>query len=170
MKTRLKRPSPTLVIASLALFIAMTGTSIAANKYLITSTKQIKPSVLKQLKGAKGAKGPRGAQGSAGASGVAGATGATGASGVGKFIKRTAEGTFGTNFSKVTVSCNSGEVATGGGADWDASTSTGWPVVSYSVPDPYNAATPTGWAVEIDNMGGSGTGVQAIAWVFCATP
>jgi hypothetical protein len=164
MKTRLRKPSPTLVIACLALFVAMTGTGIAANKYLITSTKQIKPSVLKQLKGAKG---PRGAKGPAGAAGVAGSTGA---SGVGKFVKRTAEGAFGTNFSKVTASCNSGEVATGGGADWNASTSTGWPVVSYSVPDPYNAATPTGWAVEIDNMGGSGTGVQAIAWVFCATP
>jgi hypothetical protein len=164
MKARLKRPSPTLVIASLALFVAMTGTSIAANKYLITSTKQIKPSVVKQLKGAKG---PRGARGLAGTKGAAGATGP---SGLGKFVKRTAEGTLGTNFSKVTVSCNSGEVATGGGADWDASTSTGWPVVSYSVPDPYNAATPTGWAVEIDNMGGNGTSVQAIAWVFCATP
>ncbi len=167
MKTRLKRPSPTLVIASLALFVAMTGTGIAANKYLITSTKQIKPSVIKQLKGATG---PRGAKGLAGATGAIGATGATGPSGVSRFVKRTAEGAFGTNFSKVTASCNSGEVATGGGADWDASTSTGWPVVSYSVPDPYNAATPTGWAVEIDNMGGSGTGVQAIAWVFCATP
>jgi hypothetical protein len=87
--------------------------------------------------------------------------------GASSVVKRTAKGAFGTNFSKVTASCNTGEVATGGGADWDASTSTGWPVVSYSVPDPYNTATPTGWAVEIDNISGSG-GVQAISWVFCA--
>jgi hypothetical protein len=75
------------VISTIALVFAMTGGAFAA-KYLITSTNQIKPSVLKKLKGATGpagAPGAAGAQGSAGpagANGEKGATGATGSAGV----------------------------------------------------------------------------------------
>ena len=167
-----------MIVACVALFLATTGTSVAVINALpkgSVGTKQLKNNAVisskvkdHSLKAVDFAKGqlPAGAKGSTGANG---ANGANGAAGVNKVVKRTAEGTFGTNFSKVTASCNSGEVATGGGADWDASTNTGWPVVSYSVPDPYNAATPTGWAVEIDNWSGSG-GVQAIAWVLCTSP
>ena len=77
----LKKPSPAMIVACLALFVASTGTSIAASHYLITSTKQIKPSVLKRLHGAKGARGSRGATGVAGAVGAVGAAGAAGAQG-----------------------------------------------------------------------------------------
>jgi len=81
MSKLLRKPSPATVIACLALFVASTGTAIAAHHYLITSTKQIKPSVLKQLKGAKGPKGATGATGAIGATGAAGAAGAAGAQG-----------------------------------------------------------------------------------------
>jgi hypothetical protein len=89
MKLKLRRPSPAMVVACLALFVASTGTGIAAKHYLITSTKQIKPSVLKQLRGAKGPAGqsvtgltgPQGSKGDTGATGAAGATGAQGAQG-----------------------------------------------------------------------------------------
>ena len=72
-----------MVVACLALFVASTGTSVAARHYLITSTKQIKPSVRKALKGAKGPRGqsvagltgPRGPAGATGAQGLAGAAG-----------------------------------------------------------------------------------------------
>jgi hypothetical protein len=55
------------VIASVALVFSMTGTGIAAGHYLITSTSQIKPSVLRALRGQPGPQGPAGAQGATGA-------------------------------------------------------------------------------------------------------
>jgi hypothetical protein len=71
-----------MVVACLALFVASTGTSIAASHYLITSTKQIKPSVLTKLKGAKGSNGSTGAEGGTGATGATGGAGSPGPSGV----------------------------------------------------------------------------------------
>ena len=69
-------------IALTALVFAFTGTGLAASHYIITSTKQIKPSVLRKLHGARGAKGRAGAQGKEGAAGKQGATGAQGVTGV----------------------------------------------------------------------------------------
>src|SRR5436190_17500714 len=66
------------VTATLALVLAVSGSAIAANTYLLTSTNQIAPSVLKKLKGAKG---PRGFRGKAGPVGVAGPVGPAGAVG-----------------------------------------------------------------------------------------
>jgi hypothetical protein len=78
-----------------AVALAVSGASAyGASKYVITSSKQIKPSVLKELKkpgpagsnganGAPGAQGPAGAQGAQGPAGAGekGATGATGPEG-----------------------------------------------------------------------------------------
>ncbi|MGA8365464.1 MAG: hypothetical protein WB709_13240 [Solirubrobacteraceae bacterium] len=69
------------VVATLVLVFAMTGGALAAKKYLITSTKQISPSVLKQLQGKAGAPGAQGAAGAQGAQGPAGPAGAAGAKG-----------------------------------------------------------------------------------------
>jgi Collagen triple helix repeat (20 copies) len=65
---------------TLALVFAMSGGAYAASKYLITSTKQISPKVLKALKGKTGPAGPAGPAGAAGV-GTAGAQGAAGAKG-----------------------------------------------------------------------------------------
>ncbi len=68
---------PSTWIAALALFVALGGTAVAAKHYLITSTQQIKPSVLRQLRGA----GPRGATGARGETGLRGPTGSEGPKG-----------------------------------------------------------------------------------------
>jgi hypothetical protein len=69
------------VTATLALVFAMTGGAYAAGKYLITSSKQISPKVLKQLTGKTGAAGPAGPPGAAGAAGAKGENGSPGANG-----------------------------------------------------------------------------------------
>jgi hypothetical protein len=79
--------SPATAIATLALVFAMSGGAYAASKYVITSTKQISPKVLKSLQGKAGAAGKNGANGANGVNGAtgpqgpAGATGAQGAQG-----------------------------------------------------------------------------------------
>jgi hypothetical protein len=69
------------VIATVAMVFAMSGGAYAAGKILITSTKQIKPSVLAQLKGKTGPAGAAGAAGPAGPQGPAGAKGENGVPG-----------------------------------------------------------------------------------------
>jgi hypothetical protein len=77
----MRRPSPAAGIAIAALFFSFAGTGLAASHYLITSTKQIKPSVLAALRGASGRAGATGATGAPGTGGAPGATGLMGPSG-----------------------------------------------------------------------------------------
>jgi hypothetical protein len=58
------------IVAWLALFVALGGTGLAASHYVITSTKQIKPSVLRKLRGHQGPQGPPGLTGPAGPQGA----------------------------------------------------------------------------------------------------
>jgi len=82
-----RKPTITGVLAASALFLAVAGGgAYAADSYIITSTHQIKPSVLRKLandvRGPRGTRGPGGLQGAAGAQGVAGNTGASGPAGL----------------------------------------------------------------------------------------
>ncbi|HTA15751.1 MAG TPA: collagen-like protein [Solirubrobacteraceae bacterium] len=70
-----------MIIAGLALFFALGGTALAAHHYLITSTSQIKPSVLQTLRGSVGSAGVQGPQGAAGAPGPVGPQGPVGSQG-----------------------------------------------------------------------------------------
>jgi hypothetical protein len=93
-----KRVTYANVVMTFALVFAMSGGAYAAKKYLITSTKQISPKVLKQLQGKTG---PAGATGSAGTAGAAGKEGPVGKAGT--------NGTSGLNGKSVVVA----EVKTG---------------------------------------------------------
>jgi hypothetical protein len=68
-------------VAVLALVFAMSGGAFAAGRYLITSTRQISPKVLRALQGKAGGVGVAGAQGAAGPAGPAGPQGSAGAAG-----------------------------------------------------------------------------------------
>lgn len=74
----MRRPSLPTVLGLLALFFALGGTAIAAKHYIITSTSQIKPNVLNQLRGKRGPAGANGTNGAQGAQGPAGAQGPPG--------------------------------------------------------------------------------------------
>ena len=94
-----KRVTYTNVAMTLALVFAMSGGAYAASRYVITSTKQISPKVLKALagkpgnSGAPGATGPTGSQGPTGPQGPAGQKGETGTNGTnGESVAIKAEG------------------------------------------------------------------------------
>src|SRR5580700_4409155 len=80
-----RRLSYANVVSTLALVFAIGGGSAWAAThvhYLVTSTKQIKPSVLRSLHGVKGATGSTGRTGVSGVEGVGGVNGAPGAPGL----------------------------------------------------------------------------------------
>jgi hypothetical protein len=77
-----RRLSYANVTATLALVFAMSGGAMAANSYLINSTKQINPKVLKKLTGKPGKNGTAGANGATGATGPQGKEGSAGKEGL----------------------------------------------------------------------------------------
>jgi hypothetical protein len=83
MLARIRRHfSYTNAVVTVALIFAMAGGAYAASKFKITSIKEIKPSVVKQLRGKAGAPGIAGTPGAAGPQGPQGPQGPKGDSGV----------------------------------------------------------------------------------------
>ena len=102
-----RKPSATTVIACLALFFALAGTTLAASKYLITSTSQIKPSVINALRGRQGRGGATGPAGVFSASDTTIVDGPT----VSSLAPFGQPGDSGTSVA----ACPTGDVAIGGG-------------------------------------------------------
>lgn len=167
------------VMASIAVFIALGGSSYAAIK--ITGRNVVDGSLtgrdiknrsvgvvdlgrgaIKSLKGSKGEGGERGPQGPQGPAGPQGPSGEAAAA------KLTIRKAF-VNVPKdaiggATIACESGEKATGGGAKWRISPDAG-PIVS-SVPEPATGE-PTGWTVRLRNDDDSADH-EADVFVVCA--
>ena len=106
-----RRVSLTNIMMVVVLVFAMSGGAYAAGKFLITSTKQIKPSVLAQLKGKVG---PAGHAGPAGPQGPAGPAGSQGPAGV---ASKGEKGEAGTNGIGVTSAKYTGKECKEGGLE-----------------------------------------------------
>jgi len=158
-----RRPSPATAIALIALFVALGGTAMAARSYLITSTSQIKPSVLRKLKGRPGSRGPTGPVGATGVAGTAAVTDAlTAVLGPTDHVPAHSEngvgGQAGTEGSVAT--CPTGERAISGGAS----------IVAGVIGGEISAASEdrSSWIVIVANASEFKTGtVQAVA--YCAS-
>lgn len=108
------------VVATLALLLAICGTSVAASKYVITSGRQIKPGSIatrnlsagarRKLRGQAGPQGAQGPQGERGATGEAGPRGETGPAGPVEGVS--ALGALGLELPTPLVSQFDGEVVT----------------------------------------------------------
>jgi hypothetical protein len=103
------------VAMTFVLVFAMSGGAYAASKYVISSTKQISPKVLKSLQGkagANGAPGPAGPAGPAGPVGPAGSAGEKGAAGSNG--SNGSNGVNGESVTSTTVAAKNAHCASGG--------------------------------------------------------
>ena len=179
MRKLLKRPSPAMVVACLALFMAGTGTGVAVIKALpagSVGTAQLKEDAVVSSKVKNHSL--RAIDFTAGQlpRGTRGKTGATGASGTTHTVVVTALGNWDTRDSLAVADCPTGMVTTGGSSGWNANGDGVDPVFKASWPvDVSNAAitgsntVPHGWAGWVNNNGTGGT-VQAAVYAVCASP
>jgi hypothetical protein len=159
------------IVATLALIFAMGRGAFAARHYVINSTRQINPKVLKKLRGAEGSVGPTGPRGEPGADGTNGATNVV----VRSADKKTPAG--GDGFAR--AECKPGERAKGGGETLIAgSTAELWyfdpggrPIFEAGEEGPPpkpEGRTPVGWLSGWAND--SGAEVTIRVYVVCAKP
>ena len=180
---RFVRQSPTMVVAMLALFVALTGTAVATTSALITGNqiknssitgadiknKSLTPKDFKgSVRGARGTAGAQGAQGLPGAQGPQGLQGEAGATNVTvRYIDRNIPAT-GSVLGQV-ASCAAGERAVAGGYSiFGINVSTVH--VGESRPNPATqGAVPTGWSTWVYNPTAIAAGDIRI-YVLCASP
>jgi hypothetical protein len=164
-----KRLNYANVTATLALFFAMSGGALAAKHYLINSTKQINPKVLRALKGNKGPTGPAGALGAQGKEGVAGKEGKEGKPGptvlgaiteVRSGFVFVAKGTTGT----ATAKCAAGSHAISGGGSYEIEETEKPPNIWRSEASKGR----TGWEAEAGNPLANTQDIAEEAVAYCA--
>jgi hypothetical protein len=161
-------------VAAVGLLALIAGGAAAASRYLITSTKQIKPGVLAQLHGARGPSGANGAAGGAGPQGSPGAQGNQGPAGPAGMasVQRvtsppvaycSASGGA-CSVATATASCPTGSVVVGGAA---AANSTYTPISTIASATSYAAVSnddgPFTGQLTATAICASGPGVQAAA-------
>jgi hypothetical protein len=180
------------VVATIALFIALGGSSYAAlqlpkgsvgkkqlRKNAVTSPKvkpgslllsDIKESERSALRGAQGPQGVPGVAGAQGPQGIQGPAGEPGAPGATNLTVRRVDGPPGltaNEFHSLTPQCEPGERATGGGP-----IVFGYPgdqvKIGWSVPST-EGETPTGWWIGVQT-GVANPGASVSAYVVCASP
>ena len=186
MVKHVRKPSPAMVVACLALFVALTGTSVAVVNALpknSVGTAQLKNNAVVSSKirnaslkavdfapgqlpaGPTGPTGATGATGAAGAAGPKGDTGAAGANAALSGIVRTATGSAigPLALSTVNVPCLADEIAIAGGG-WTTGAPSAEPVLRTSAPA--GGSPPTSWTAVMSTYGSSGTATLT-AYVVC---
>lgn len=155
------RPSPAMVVALLALFVALAGTSYAAVSLPKNSVgaRQLKKGAVTPPKVAKttialfkGQRGPAGAQGLQGIQGAQGAQGAPGLNGVTGYQIVQADSATNSVDKSVTVACPAGKKAIAGGSHVSGlhGANTAWSAASFP-------ASETEWrAIGIEGVGYAG--------------
>jgi len=141
--------SPALVLSVAALVVALGGTALAGG-YIITSTKQIRPSVRKALKGNRG---PRGFDG---ADGVAGAPGPPGPVNISAMTRVEQDASIPPGVvTHVSATCPSGMGAVHGD----------WSIISATAYGFFELTGPNNYSLGVDNFNGSDSAdVSAIVW------
>jgi hypothetical protein len=166
-----------MIIAIVALFFALAGSAVAAQHYIITSTKQIKPTVLHQLKGNSGPAGPQGAQGAQGVQGpqgpqgpqgAAGGTGARGPAGPQSLSLTESDGSLidlpPNTLTPISVACPTGDVAIGGG--WAPNDVISTTDLVQSDAGVFNVNTSSGFGADVVNKSTTADH-NGFAWVYC---
>lgn len=162
-------PSPALVIACLALFVAMGGTGYAATQ-LPSGQSLAQASKSSVKRGARGPRGPQGPQGPAGPQGIQGIPGAPGKAGSNAFgaLHYVTGGRFGIPAGEqryIYAECEKGMDATGGGV-YDEAEELGADVNSSYPGNREAEPATTGWVIYIDNTTAKEQTAQA--YVICA--
>jgi hypothetical protein len=166
----MKRPGAPLVLSSLALLVALSGTGIAA-KGLITSkdikdgtiqVKDLSPAAIKALKGRRGPRGIHGLQGSQGPQGPQGPAGGFDPAKVKPFNSAT-KSVPGFTTVNFTAECPAGNVVISGG--FKVNSGALRPVTE----QPLLFRTPNAYSVDLYNESSSPAG-SALAFAICAAP
>jgi hypothetical protein len=156
-------PSPAMVIACIALFVALGGTGYAATHFASEGA-----TASKKGKAKRGPRGPRGHRGPIGPTGPAGPVGAPGKDAFGALVYKKAEASNPNNSQDfVEAACNPGEHVTGGGI-FSSSGALGQDINSSYPSDGSGTGEfgNTAWAGYVDNETGSTRTITAFA--ICA--
>ena len=170
------RPSPAMVVALIALLVALAGVAVASIPGpggVIKACYSKSTGSLRALDSNKSCSrkhertlswNQRGPQGLRGLQGTQGDRGSSGAPGATTVVVRYATNT--DSAAETDVSCDPGEVATGGGGQVPLGASLGG---SRPIPAPFDATTPrpTGWRIFSTMQEPAG---NIFAWVLCASP